>query len=210
MKDARRTIVMLIAAALLLPAAAARAEGISQEDRAKLKEYLVSTRDQVLKEASGLTEAQWSYKPGADRWSVGEVVEHLALTEPFLFELHEKTLKTPPAAPDKREATKGKVEVIRAKIPDRTNKATAPEPLKPAGSLGDRAKVLAAFRERRGKTLDYVDNVSADLRAHVSEQSPLGPVDAYQWLLYIAAHTERHLGQIREVKATQGFPKASN
>jgi uncharacterized damage-inducible protein DinB len=202
---------MMIAAAMLAGTAVdAQAQGLSSDDRARLKEYLVSTRDQVVKEASTLTEAQWSYKPGPDRWSVGEVVEHLALTEPFLFELHEKTLKSPAAPPEKREATKGKDEAIRTKIPDRTNKVTAPEPLKPGGSLGDRTKVLAAFEERRAKTLDYVDKTTADLRAHVSDQSPLGPVDSYQWLLYIAAHTERHLGQIREVKASAQFPKSSN
>jgi hypothetical protein len=32
-------------------------------------------------------------------------------------------------------------------------------------------------------------------------------VDGYQWLLFIGAHTERHLGQIREVKAHGGVPK---
>jgi hypothetical protein len=31
--------------------------------------------------------------------------------------------------------------------------------------------------------------------------------DAYQWLLFLSAHTERHTKQIEEVKATAGFPK---
>jgi hypothetical protein len=35
-------------------------------------------------------------------------------------------------------------------------------------------------------------------------------IDAYQWLLFLCAHTERHLAQIREVKASAGFPKSSN
>jgi hypothetical protein len=35
-------------------------------------------------------------------------------------------------------------------------------------------------------------------------------MDAYQWLLFLCAHTERHLAQIREVKANAGFPKSSN
>jgi len=206
----RKTGIVLAAVLLAGGALDARAQGLSSEDRAKLKDYLVSTRDQVLKEASTLSEAQWSYKQAPDRWSVGEVVEHLALTEPFLFELHQKTLASPAAAADKREATKGKDEMIRTKIADRSNKVMAPEPLRPSTSLGDRTQVLAAFKDQRAKTLDYVEKTTADLRAHVSDQSPLGPVDSYQWLLYIAAHTERHLGQIREVKASAQFPRSSN
>jgi hypothetical protein len=36
---------------------------------------------------------------------------------------------------------------------------------------------------------------------------PFGVADTYQALLLIPAHTERHLAQINEVKASAGFPK---
>jgi hypothetical protein len=46
-----------------------------------------------------------------------------------------------------------------------------------------------------------------DLRAHVAD-SPIGqPLDAYEWLLFIAAHSKRHTEQIQEVKADPNFPK---
>jgi hypothetical protein len=35
----------------------------------------------------------------------------------------------------------------------------------------------------------------------------LGPLDAYQWILLISAHSERHTKQIEEVKADPNFPK---
>jgi hypothetical protein len=31
-------------------------------------------------------------------------------------------------------------------------------------------------------------------------------MDAYQWLLLLAAHTERHTAQIEEIKADPKFP----
>jgi hypothetical protein len=31
-------------------------------------------------------------------------------------------------------------------------------------------------------------------------------MDGYQWVLGVAAHTERHTKQIREVQATAGYP----
>ena len=46
-----------------------------------------------------------------------------------------------------------------------------------------------------------------DLREHVTD-SPLGmKLDAYQWVLFLAAHSERHLKQLLEVKADPNFPK---
>jgi hypothetical protein len=48
---------------------------------------------------------------------------------------------------------------------------------------------------------------TAELRDHVLD-SPLGqPLDAYQWLLFISAHSDRHTKQMLEVKADTGFPK---
>jgi hypothetical protein len=177
-------------------------------ERAKLVEYLTTTRDQVLAETEKLSDAQWSFKAAPERWSAGEVVEHLALAESFIFDNHQKAMASAAATPEQRTATKGKDEVILKAIPDRTKKAQAPEPLQPGTRLGPRAKVLAAFRERRGKTLDYVGKTNADLRGHVAD-SPLGPLDGYQWLLFVGAHTERHLAQIREVKADPKFPKGT-
>jgi hypothetical protein len=199
----------LAAAAMIVLSAAlpARAEGLSAADRAKAAQYLTQTRDQVLAEAERLTDAQWNFKPAPDRWSVGEVVEHLALTEPLLFEAHTKALATPPASAELRAKTEGKDDTIRKMVPDRSQKFTAPEPLRP-GQLGGRAEVLAAFKERRAKTIDYIKTATGDFRAHVvPSPTPFGELDAYQWLLFIGAHTERHLAQIREVKADAGFPR---
>jgi hypothetical protein len=192
--------------AVTLTAAAAHAQGISPEERTKIVQYLTSTRDQVLKESAELSTAQWNFKPGPDRWSVGEVVEHLALAEEFLGGMQQKMVASPAASAEQRASTKGKDELIVKAIPDRTQKAQAPEPLRPSEKLEGQRTIVSAFQERRGKTLAYATQTKDDLRAHVGD-SPIGPVDAYQWLLFIGAHTERHLAQIREVKASPQFPK---
>lgn len=197
-------IIALVA--LILAPAVPRAEEIAPADRARLVQHLTTTRDQVLAESSTLSDAQWNFKAGPDRWSVGEVVEHLALAESFLYGAHQKAMAGPAATAEQRAATKGKEEVILNAIPDRTKKAQAPEPLQPKTSLGNRDQAVAAFRDRRGATLGYAAKTTDDLRSRVMD-SPIGPVDAYQWLLFVSAHTERHLAQLREVKANAQFPK---
>jgi hypothetical protein len=180
---------------------------ISSQEREKVVKYLTSTRDQVLAEAASLSEAQWSFKPAPDRWSVGEVVEHLALAEPFIFDLQQKVVGGKPATPEQLKAAQGRDDFLMKAIADRTKKVSAPEPIQPTAKIGKQADVLAAFRERRAKTLDYAGKTKDDLRSRVTD-SPIGPTDGYQYLLFIGAHTERHLAQIKEVKSHAQFPKA--
>jgi hypothetical protein len=45
------------------------------------------------------------------------------------------------------------------------------------------------------------------LRNHVAS-SPIGTYDAYQLILLIGAHSNRHTQQIEEVKADPNFPKS--
>ena len=210
----RRRQSILLAAAILVVAPAVSAQtgaGISEKERAAAVEYLTTMRDQVVKESSTLTEAQWNFKPGPDRWSVGEVVHHLALAENLLFDLQQKQMSGAAATPEQLASAKGKDDMVRKVVPDRTKKFQAPEPLQPANDakLSGQKAILAAFQERRTKTIDYASKTKDDLRAKVGD-SPIGALDGYQWLLFLGGHSERHLAQLREVKADPKFPKASH
>ena len=200
-----------VSLAVASSASAQTGTGISEQDRAAAVEYLTTMRDQVLKESSTLTAAQWNFKAAPDRWSVGDVVHHLALAETLLFDLQQKQASGPAATPEQLAAVKGKEAMIRKGVPDRTKKFQAPEPLQPGKDpqLATQKDILAAFRERRTKTIDYASTTKDDLRNRIGD-APVGPLDAYQWLVFIAAHSERHLAQLREVKADPGFPKGIN
>jgi hypothetical protein len=52
--------------------------------------------------------------------------------------------------------------------------------------------------------LEYARTTDDDLRGHVVEREQS---DAYQWLLLISTHAQRHILQIREIKADPKFPK---
>jgi hypothetical protein len=88
---------------------------------------------------------------------------------------------------------------------DRTEKHQAPKELQPEGKLTP-AEAAREFTARRDRTLEYVRTTQDDLRAHVTAMGGQES-DAYQMLLGIAAHTERHVAQLNEVKAASGYPK---
>jgi hypothetical protein len=168
---------------------------------------LQATHDAFLNSIAGLSEKQWKFKPAPDRWSVAEVSEHIAVSESSIFGLVQKQIMTSPAAPEKRAQVAGKDATVLKMVPDRTHKAQAPEFLKPTNRWATEADVAKAFEDSRKTTMDYVRTTNDDLRDHFGPHPMLGPLDAYQWILLISAHSERHTKQIEEVKADPNFPK---
>jgi uncharacterized damage-inducible protein DinB len=191
---------MLAALALSAAAGTTLTEAEKKEGLAQLER----TRAALVAATKGLSEAQWRFKPGPDRWSVAEVLEHIVLTEDFLLEnTSQKVMQAPAGKPDRDYKSTDKM--VSSAIADRTQKAQAPEPVRPTGRWSPQ-EALDRFLKIRERTVEFLESTPG-LRDHVVD-SPLGqPMDAYQWLLFISAHSERHTKQIQEVKADPGFPK---
>ncbi len=190
---------------ILFVGAAAYAQSLAPADRERAVKYLEATRKNILEATKGLSEEQWNFKPAPDRWSVAEVTEHIVATEDMLFGMvTEQVMKAPPRPAG--EDVKAIDELILTKVPDRTNKAQAPDALKPTNRYGSPEAALKHFVESRSRTINFLEKTD-DLRAHATD-SPFGKkFDAYEWVLFISAHSERHTKQINEVKADPNFPK---
>jgi len=194
------TVLAISSAGLTVAAAAALSEADKKEGLAQLDR----TRSGVVEATKGLSEAQWKFKPGPERWSVAEVLEHIALVEDFLLENTSKKVMQAPAGKADRDY-KSTDKLVLSAIADRTQKAQAPEPARPTGRWSPQQS-LDHFLKSRERTVEFLKSTPG-LREHVVD-SPLGqPLDAYQWLLFISAHSERHTKQILEVKADPNFPR---
>jgi len=180
---------------------------LSAEERDSALKSLQATHDAFLQSIAGLSDKQWRFKPAPDRWSVAEVSEHIAVSESTIFGMVQSKIITSPADPSKRAEVAGKDEIILTKVPDRSRKAQAPEFLKPTNRWATREELTKAFEDSRKATMDYVRTTNDDLRDHFGPHPLLGSMDAYQWILLISAHSERHTKQIEEVKADPNFPK---
>jgi hypothetical protein len=170
--------------------------------------YLNETEKNFVNSFKGLSEAQLKFKPAPDKWSVMEVAEHVAKAEElFNGMVTDKVMKSP-AEPDKAASVAGKEESILAKVPDRSVKAQAPEMLKPTGKWATREELVKEFNETRAKNIAYIKANYPEMRTHFMEGPPgTGMMDAYQWMLFMGAHSKRHTEQIDEVKADPNFPK---
>jgi hypothetical protein len=189
---------------MIAGAVAASAQEVSQAEKDKALQYLEATKKNVLESTRGLSEAQWNFKPAPDRWSVAQVMEHIAAAEDFIRGLVQEQVMKAPAGDPARDWKKADDGVL-AMVPDRTNKIQAPEPLVPTNRFGSPEGSTKHFVESRGTTEDFLKTATG-LREHVAD-SPMGKLDGYEFVLLIAAHSERHTKQINEVKADPNFPK---
>ncbi|MDP2999437.1 MAG: DinB family protein [Bryobacterales bacterium] len=190
-----------IAAAFLFALNAGSAVGASMTalERQRLVAHLEMTGSWLAGEVSGLSPAQLRFRPAPGAWSVIEVVEHLVVAEPIYWQDLRKAMQAPPSS---RKRTGTDAEVLWYGI-DRTQpqKAVAAEESK--GQLRDLGAGLDGFGKLRARMLDYARTTNDDLRGHVVEREQS---DAYQWLLLISTHAQRHILQIREIKADPRFP----
>jgi hypothetical protein len=197
---------ILIAVLAVTGVAASSAQELTQAEKEHALQYLESTKKDVLDATKGLSEAQWNFKPAPDRWSVAQVMEHIAAAEDFVRDglIKEKVMVSPPGEPG-RDVMKIDA-AVEAMIPDRSHKAQAPDPLVPNNRFGSPEGSIRHFLESRETTEQYL-RTTPGLRDHVME-GPVGKMDGYEFILFIAAHSERHTKQINEVKADPNFPKS--
>jgi hypothetical protein len=191
--------------ALTIPASAQAPDPkMTKAERAELIELLNKSEKEFVKAVEGLTDQQWSFKPGPDRWSVAECAEHIVLAEALLFETATTSLAA--ASDEKWEDTLRKTDVLRRALPNRSTKVDAPAAIKPRQAM-TRQQLMSRFKEQRARALAYVQETEAPLKAHTAANPFFGPLNAHQWLLYIPLHHLRHNLQIAEVKTSSSYPQ---
>jgi len=186
---------------------AASGPGVTAEERAKVLRLLRESEKEFLELIGDVSEAGWRFKPGADRWSVAEVAEHIVLAEGALFGMAQKALAAGPN-PDWEARTAGKTEFLDQVMVDRSRRAQAPESVAPKGALS-RQEAVSRYGEARARTRKFIEETALPLKAHTADHpfKVFGTLNAYQWALYIPLHNMRHNQQIAEVKASTGFPR---
>ncbi len=127
---------------------AARAQEVTQAEKDKALQYLETTKKNIQEATKGLSAAQWNFKPGPERWSVAQVVEHIAAAEDMLRGMTTEKVMVAPAAPDRD--VKQIDEMVVTMVTDRSHKADAPEPLRPVNRFGSPEEALKHFVEKPG------------------------------------------------------------
>lgn len=178
----------------------AASAAITDLERQRLLAHLDMTERWLVDEVSGLSPAQLAARPAPEAWNILEVLDHLVLVGPIYWEDLQKALKTEPRALD---AADRDASILWYGV-DRTERQQAIPGERTQGTVRGAETALAAFRKNTAQLREFVKTTNADLRRHLVARERC---DAYQWALLISTHVQRHILQIREIKAAGGFPR---
>ncbi len=171
---------------------------LTERERQRLIAHLDMTASWLTDEVSSLSPGQLAFRRAPESWTIMEVIDHLLVVGPIYWQDLQSSLK----APGGRKSPATDADILWYGI-DRTNREKAIPSEVPKG-LRDLQNGLDAHRKLHARLVQYVRTTEDDLRGHLVERQGC---DAYQWALLISTHEQRHILQIREIKADPNFPK---
>jgi hypothetical protein len=178
----------------------------TEEDRKYILENLIRSRDELVKETQGLSKKQWSFKESPDRWSINEVVEHLAIFELIFDREIGRSLGGKPQ-PEFNKDVRTDSSYLAFIMEDEVHVTTAftkPFTYSVPMGLNDIKNNLAWFLKMRNESIEYINTTKEDLRLYYRNN---GVTNLHQTYIYVFGHVDRHLRQIRKIKANQNYPK---
>tara|TARA_R110002020_G_scaffold306170_2_gene522155 strand:+ start:119 stop:724 length:606 start_codon:yes stop_codon:yes gene_type:complete len=177
---------------------------LTKEEREYGVKELIKSQAMVMDVVDGLSEEQFDYKISDSSWSISEITEHIAISENMMFNMLQEGLKKPADSSKPGTAMLSDDKVI-AMMKDRSYKVKTQKPFEPSGKFGSFEETLNEFNNKRDAHIEYVKTTDDDLRNRFQEM-PFGTIDAFQILLFMSGHTERHVQQMQEVMDDPNFP----
>ncbi|MBO0950283.1 DinB family protein [Fibrella sp. HMF5405] len=177
----------------------------TETDRQYTLDNLKRTRDELTRETENLTPAQWAFHESPDRWSIGEVVEHLALWEIiWAREVSMGSRSKPQSELNQTSKPDGYyAEWIMEPTPHKS-----PDFSRPTGFIEGKNNLLF-FTKLRNQTIDFVSTTTTDMRAQFELTGTDSPRNMHQVYIFQWGHVDRHLRQIRKIKQHPNYPPAS-
>ncbi|HEU5292546.1 MAG TPA: DinB family protein [Cyclobacteriaceae bacterium] len=177
----------------------------TEADRKYLLDNLIRTKQQLIDETKNLTKKQWNFKESSDQWSINQIVEHIDRYE--LIFMHEISVAFqmgpipdfPQHLPDSMFVDQDPKDLKKNKTTEFTKPFTISVPL----GNNEGANNMVWFNKMRDESIDYVKNTTQNIRTHYINYGP----DMHQKFMMIFTHTDRHIRQIKRVKANPNYPK---
>jgi uncharacterized damage-inducible protein DinB len=165
--------------------------------------YLDSERAALADAVTSVPTELRDQAPGPDRWSVAQVLQHLVIIEKRIAMGVTKWVGDARAGGLGPEAETSSIlnSLNLALIADRDKRRDAPAEVRPAGDLDAAAAWAALEKTRASLRAGVLPGDGLALSEVIQPHPVLGPINLYQWLLFVGAHEARHTGQVREIAA---------
>jgi hypothetical protein len=191
---------------LPLLASAQESQPWTEADRKYLLENLIRSRDELVKATEGLSKKQWSFKESEDRWSINQVVEHLAIFELIFDREIGRSLagKLQPELIKDVRPDSSYMNFIMEENPHVTTEFTKPFTYSVPMGLNELKNNLAWFVKMRNESIEFMKTTKQDLRQYYRNSTG---TNIHQTYIYVFGHVDRHLRQIKKIKEHPKYPK---
>ncbi|UPW81251.1 DinB family protein [Lysinibacillus sp. Ag94] len=160
-----------------------------------INDHLCETRNNLVEEIQLLSDSQFNAKPDANCWSIAQVCHHLSLTEESFIKVIAWGLKQE----NSQQTERKNVHLIL----DRTTKVPAPDFLEPTKDFLTVQQIMTLLDDSRKKFTTFLDTIEDPslLTEKIFKHPFLGELALDQWIELVYIHEQRHIEQIKEIKA---------
>lgn len=173
----------------------------------ELSEYIEAQHEVLRAAVEAVPPALRDRCPAQNRWSVAQVLDHLARAVRQSAKVLGKAISEARAQGinPERETTSVVDTRLRDCLLDRSTRIAAPAYVEPRGMSAREA--FEALELAHANLHEVLRNADGLALGEVIQPHPvLGAMTVYQWLVFIGAHEARHAEQVREIGAALSIP----
>jgi hypothetical protein len=162
-----------------------------------------AARKRLLDSVAAVPQSDLDFSPSAGRWSIGELLHHLKLTEDSAVRVLQKLTERAEKAGCGPDPGTGSVihSLDDFHIESAVDSLSAPASVAPSKGIPAR-QLMEGLAGSRASLIAAMEHCARfDMSSVLFPHPALGKLDAYQWALSVAKHEERHRRQIEKVKA---------
>jgi hypothetical protein len=166
---------------------------------AELLDYLERQRLTLNAAIAAVPASARDRRPAEGRWSVAEIVEHLADVERRIAGMIGKQITDAKAKGLARESNSASIlaTIDSARVLDRTRPIVSTTI--PTGTIGTEEALRQLDAVRADLTATVMQGDGLDLTAVSAPHRVFGQINMYEWIAFIGSHMARHAQQVREI-----------
>lgn len=161
-------------------------------DIKQLKEEFDRVSDKLIEKLEEVPESKFFVRPEENKWSAGEVGEHLFKVDtPVVAILQGKKSDEPAAKPERKKM------LIERAFSDPEKKYTAHGPIVPQDDFDSKKMLIRALKQIREQISYLIDKVDLNYICLEFKHPLLGEMTGAEWIHFINLHTDRHINQLK-------------
>jgi hypothetical protein len=166
-------------------------------DKEKILDDIASTQRHYIMTLRGFPAAGFNTRPAPDKWSAGDIGEHVSIAEEFFL-----PVLTGPGKPTAGCDLDKRVAVLRTIFIEQDKKYVAPERVRPTEAPKDVESLVVRIQQSRSVLSGAVSRFDLTETAMAFTHPMLGDLTRGEWIYAIIFHGERHRLQIESLKKT--------